>query len=114
MRRFWILVFALFFPLAVLAQSAAELSAEIEDDRGFLTGLLERSLSGAGRTVVIEGFEGALSSRATFSEMRIADEDGIWLTLRDGAIQWNRSALLRRRIDRAAARLGAAHAPSEV
>ena len=99
MRRFWILVFALFFPLAVLAQSAAELSAEIEDDRGFLTGLLERSLSGAGRTVVIEGFQGALSSRATFTEMRIADDDGVWLTLRDGAIQWNRSALLRRRIE---------------
>ncbi|MGZ3215023.1 translocation/assembly module TamB domain-containing protein [Paracoccus sp. T5] len=99
MRRFWIYVFALFFPLAVLAQSAAELSEQIEDDRGFLTGLLERNLSGAGRTVVIDGFEGALSSRATFSEIRIADEEGVWLTLRDGAIQWNRSALLRRRIE---------------
>lgn len=99
MRLFWITIFALLFPLAVLAQTAAELSEQIDDDRGFLTGLLERNLSGAGRTVVLEGFEGALSSRATFRELRIADDEGVWLTLRDGAIQWNRSALLRRRIE---------------
>ncbi|WP_410219517.1 translocation/assembly module TamB domain-containing protein [Paracoccus sp. (in: a-proteobacteria)] len=99
MRRFWIILVALFLPLAVLAQSAAELSQEIEDDRGFLTGLLERNLSGAGRQVVIDGFQGALSSRATFDEIRIADDEGVWLTLRNGAIQWNRSALLRRRIE---------------
>ncbi|MFN3525596.1 MAG: DUF490 domain-containing protein, partial [Paracoccus sp. (in: a-proteobacteria)] len=99
MRRFWITVFLLLFPLAVLAQTAAELSEQIDDDRGFLTGLLERNLSGAGRTVVLEGFEGALSSRATFRELRISDSEGVWLTLRDGAIQWNRSALLRRRIE---------------
>lgn len=99
MRRLWIILVALVFPLSVLAQSVAELSATVDDDRGFLTGLLERNLSDAGREVVIEGFEGALSSRATFREIRISDDDGTWLTLRDGAIQWNRSALLRRRIE---------------
>ncbi|MDM7458541.1 MAG: DUF490 domain-containing protein, partial [Paracoccus sp. (in: a-proteobacteria)] len=99
MKGFWISVAALLFPLVLLAQTAAELSEQIRDDRGFLTSLLERSLSDAGRTVVIDGFRGALSSRATFTEMRIADADGVWLTLRDGALQWNRSALLRRRIE---------------
>ncbi|CAM3161399.1 translocation/assembly module TamB domain-containing protein [Paracoccus nototheniae] len=99
MRTFWITLFAILFPLAVLAQSLTELAAGAEDDRGFLTGLLERNLSGAGRQVVIEGFEGALSSRATFTELRISDDDGAWLTLRNGAIQWNRSALLRRRVE---------------
>lgn len=99
MRSFWIIAFAILFPLGVLAQSAADISAEIDDDRGFLTGLLESNLSGAGRQVVIEGFQGALSSRATFTEMRILDDDGAWLTLRDGAIQWNRAALLRRRVE---------------
>ncbi|MDO5647022.1 translocation/assembly module TamB domain-containing protein [Paracoccus sp. (in: a-proteobacteria)] len=99
MRNIWIYLFALFLPMAAIAQTAAELSEQISDDRGFITGLLERNLSGAGRTVVIDGFEGALSSRATFREIRIADNEGVWLTLRDGAIQWNRSALLRRRIE---------------
>lgn len=99
MRRIWLWLFVLLFPLAVLAQSVAEISQEVDDDRGFLTRFLEKNLSGAGRVVHIEGFRGALSSRATFERITIADADGIWLTLNDGAIQWNRSALLRRRIE---------------
>lgn len=80
-------------------KSAAEISAEEPDDRGFLTRMLERNLSGNGREVRIVGFAGALSSRATFQEITITDPDGAWLTLRNGAIQWDRSALLRRRVE---------------
>ncbi|ARJ69084.1 translocation/assembly module TamB domain-containing protein [Paracoccus contaminans] len=80
-----------------IAAAAAALSAE--DDKGFITRFLERNLSGAGRQVIIRGFEGALSSRATFAELTIADADGVWITLRNGAIQWNRSALFARRIE---------------
>lgn len=65
-----------------------------EDDRGYLTAFLEDNLSGAGRQVVITGFEGALSSQAQIAEMTIADADGVWLTLRDVVLDWNRSALL--------------------
>lgn len=70
-----------------------------EDDKGFLTGLLERSLSGAGREVTITGFAGALSSRATIEEMTIADRDGVWLVLRGAVLDWNRAALLRGRVE---------------
>ncbi len=82
-----------------IAADAADLSAQVEDDKGFLTRFLEQNLSGAGRQVVITGFQGALSSRATFQSITIADADGVWLELKDGAIQWNRSALLGRRIE---------------
>ncbi|MBU3029044.1 translocation/assembly module TamB domain-containing protein [Paracoccus marinaquae] len=99
MRKTWLILAAILFPLIVLAQSAAELSEEVEDDRGFLTRLLERNLSGDGRQVSIQGFDGALSSRATFRQITIADADGTWLTLEDGAIQWHRAALLRGRVD---------------
>ncbi|WP_347138192.1 translocation/assembly module TamB domain-containing protein [Paracoccus sp. SSK6] len=99
MRKLWLILFAVLFPLSVMAQTAAEISRQESDDRGFLTRLLERNLSSAGREVVIEGFEGALSSRATFRRITIADGDGVWLTLNDGAIQWTRSALLRGRIE---------------
>ncbi len=99
MRKLWLIVFAILFPLSVMAQTAAEISRQESDDRGFLTRLLERNLSGAGREVVIDGFQGALSSRATFRRISIADANGVWLTLNDGAIQWNRSALLRGRIE---------------
>lgn len=74
-------------PLAALGQT---------DDRGWLTGRIETLLSDAGREVRIEGFAGALSSRATFDRLTIADEQGVWLTIRGGAMQWDRAALLSR------------------
>lgn len=68
-------------------------SAGWADDRGYLTALLEDNLSGAGRKVVITGFAGALSSQATIAELTIADDDGVWITLRNVVLDWNRSAL---------------------
>lgn len=70
-----------------------------EDDVGFLTRVLQDFLSDAGRDVRIRGFEGALSSRARIAELSIADDEGVWLILRDVAMHWNRAALLDRRID---------------
>lgn len=73
---------------------AAPPVAAQDTDRDYLTGLLEDRLSGAGRQVVITGFQGALSSQASLSELTIADDQGIWLTLRDVVLDWNRAALL--------------------
>ncbi|WP_090209511.1 translocation/assembly module TamB domain-containing protein [Yoonia litorea] len=70
-----------------------------DDDKGYLTTLIEDNLSGAGRSVEIVGFTGALSSEATIEQMTIADSEGIWLTLEDVVLTWNRSALLRGAID---------------
>ncbi|MBR3371686.1 MAG: translocation/assembly module TamB domain-containing protein [Rhodobacteraceae bacterium] len=70
-----------------------------ESDVGFLTRLLQDSLSDRGRAVRITGFRGALSSRATFDEMTIEDDDGVWLRVTGAALQWNRSALFQRRIE---------------
>ncbi|MEY4698292.1 MAG: hypothetical protein RIT14_2720, partial [Pseudomonadota bacterium] len=70
-----------------------------EADRGYLTALLEDSLSGAGREVTITGFSGALSSRAAIDSLTIADKDGVWLTLNDVLLDWSRSSLLRGVID---------------
>lgn len=98
MQRLLPLALCLFLPMAAAAQDAAE-TAQSDADRGWLTEFLEENLSSAGRDVRVEGFAGALSSRATFTSMSFADEDGVWLTIRDGAIQWNRSALLAGRIE---------------
>ncbi len=93
MRQFLIALTALamiWLPGSVTAQS---------DDRGFLQGFLEDSLSGAGREVRITGFEGALSSVATIEELTIADDEGVWLTLRDLSLDWSRAALLAGRLE---------------
>ncbi|MDT0681875.1 translocation/assembly module TamB domain-containing protein [Roseicyclus sp. F158] len=79
----------------VLATGVAH--AQEDRDVGLLQGFIEDRLSGGGRQIRIEGFEGALSSRATIDELTIADEEGTWFTLRNAVLDWNRSALLRGR-----------------
>jgi translocation and assembly module TamB len=92
LKRFLIIAAALIFATFATAQTE-------DDDKGFLTRQLENSLSGAGREVNIVGFAGALSSEATIAEMTIADTEGVWLTLRDVVMTWNRLALVRGAVD---------------
>jgi translocation and assembly module TamB len=82
-----------FLILAVMLLAGPALAQD--DDPGFLARFLQDRLSGAGRSVQISGFQGALSSRATIKEMTIADGEGIWLTLRGVTLDWNRAAVLR-------------------
>ncbi|MGR3496936.1 translocation/assembly module TamB domain-containing protein [Citreimonas sp.] len=86
----YILAFLLLLPMAAAAQN---------DDRGFIQGLLEDALSAEGRTVSIQGFEGALSSRATIERITVSDAQGVWLSAEDIALVWSRAALLRRRVE---------------
>ncbi|KQB14610.1 translocation/assembly module TamB [Rhodobacter capsulatus] len=88
----WLVVFLFLLPLPALAQEADP--AQTERDRSYLTGLIEDNLSGTGREIRLEGFRGALSSRASFDTLTIADDQGVWLTLRNGAVTWDRAALL--------------------
>ncbi|HVG48358.1 MAG TPA: hypothetical protein VM899_09525, partial [Rubellimicrobium sp.] len=94
MRLLPLLALTCALPLPLLAQDTQE-----EEDRGFLQGLIEDSLSSTARIVRIEGFEGALSSRATVARLTLADQEGVWLEATDLALDWNRSALLRGRIE---------------
>lgn len=68
-------------------------------DKGFLASTLEESLSGPGRVVTVTGFAGALSSKATMTELTVADASGVWLTLRGVVLDWNRAALLSGRVE---------------
>jgi len=94
MRVFW-LVLALLVPTLLWPT----LLAAQQDDKGYLTRLLQDSLSSAGRQVQIEGFQGALSSRASLTSLTIADDQGIWLTLHGVTLDWSRAALLRGRLE---------------
>ncbi len=95
MRRIFLTLLLLLAPLAAVAQE----TASEEADKGYLTELLQDVLSSAGRAVVIDGFQGALSSRATIERMTIADDAGIWLTVEGVVLDWNRAALLRGRLE---------------
>lgn len=84
--------------LAVSLVSLAGGPAAAQDDRTFLEGVLENALAGEGRDVQVSGFRGALSSTATIDRITFADPAGVWLTLEDVVLDWNRAALLRGRL----------------
>ncbi|MFO7805531.1 MAG: hypothetical protein R6V30_07650, partial [Paracoccaceae bacterium] len=74
-------------------------AAQDDDGQGYLTRLIQDNLSGDERIVRIQGFEGALSSEARLDRLTVADSEGVWLTLENVVLEWNRSALLRGSID---------------
>lgn len=83
----------------MLGLAASPAVADAEDDVGLLAGLLQSYLSDAGREVSIRGFQGALSSRASIESISIADDEGVWLILRNVVLDWNRAALFDRRVE---------------
>lgn len=85
------------FTLGLAAPALAQDQAE--EDKSFIENWLQDNLSGAGRDVTVTGFRGALSSNATLQSLTIADENGVWLTLRDASLVWSRSALLAGRLE---------------
>ena len=93
MRIFIFLITLFSLTIPALAQSDAE------EDKGYLQGFLEDTLSDVGRDIRITGFQGALSSNAQLDELTIADDQGIWLTLKGVSLIWSRSALLRGRLE---------------
>lgn len=81
------------------APQTADGAEQSNRDRDWLTGLIEDKLSGEGRQIRLDGFKGAFSSKATFDALTISDADGPWLTIRNGAMSWSRSALLTGKIE---------------
>lgn len=69
-----------------------------EEQGGFLERMIEDNLSGEGRDVVIRGFKGILGGKATLETLTISDNEGVWLTITDATLDWNRAALLRGRL----------------
>ncbi|MGJ8610678.1 MAG: translocation/assembly module TamB domain-containing protein, partial [Octadecabacter sp.] len=79
--------------------SGAAVAQDNEDDRNFITGLIEDAINNDDLTVRLINFQGALSSEATADMITIADPDGVWLQLDDLTLSWNRSALLSGRVE---------------
>lgn len=80
----------------VCALCVAPFAAFAQSDEGTrLERLIERTLSDEGRIIDVTGFRGALSTRAQFDRLTIADDEGIWLTMDDAVLDWDLSALLR-------------------
>ncbi|KIC43689.1 hypothetical protein RA28_18780 [Ruegeria sp. ANG-S4] len=71
--------------------------AQDEDGGSMIERFLQDTLSGDDQNVRVVGLEGALSSRATIQEITVADDEGVWLTIKGAELDWNRLGLLRGR-----------------
>lgn len=78
---------------------AARSPSQAQSDQGVLASLISRLLSTPATRVSIGSIEGALSSNAVIRDVRIADRDGVWLTLDRAQLIWSRTALLRGTLD---------------
>jgi len=95
MRRFLITVVTLFAGL--LGWIAIGLGQDAE--RSAFIQFVEEQISSPSYQIRLNGLEGTLSSDVTLESITIADEDGIWLTVKSPRMVWTRSALLRGRLE---------------
>ncbi|MGI8568240.1 MAG: translocation/assembly module TamB domain-containing protein [Methylocella sp.] len=70
-----------------------------DEDKGVLADLISRALSTPTSSISIGGIDGALSSDATVRDIKVADRDGVWVTVNRIRIVWRRLALLQRRLE---------------
>ncbi len=82
---------------ATLILTAPPVVAQEDGGGSMLENFLQDTLSGDNQNVTVTGLQGALSARATIEEITIADNEGVWLTIRDAQLDWNRLALIRGR-----------------
>lgn len=85
--------------ISLLCWTTAATAQTNDDDRDFITGLIEDSVSNDDFTVRLINFQGALSSEATADSITLGDAEGVWLQLDGLTITWNRSALLSGRVE---------------
>jgi len=83
----------------VFLSSALSANAQDRDDNGFIISYLEDSISTENFILRLSGVTGLLASEADVKTITIADRDGVWLTITDAHILWNRASLLRGRVD---------------
>lgn len=88
-----ILLLSTAFGLAQVSPLAAQDSPEPEPS--YLENFLKDTLSSDSQYINVTGLSGALSSQASIAQLTVADEDGIWLDLKEVQLDWNRLALLR-------------------
>lgn len=73
--------------------------AQESSDQGTVASLLSWALSTPANRVTVGQVVGALSSDVEVRDVRVADKDGVWLTVDRAKLVWSRTALFSRRLE---------------
>jgi translocation and assembly module TamB len=73
--------------------------AQEEEEKSRFVRFVEQTISTPDRQISLGRIEGALSSDVRISDITIADAEGVWLRINNVHLVWNRSALLRGKLD---------------
>ncbi len=95
MRR----ITAIFTVLTCLLTAAIAYAQSDAEEKSTFVSFVENQLSAPNRQISLNGLKGSLSSNVELDSITISDEDGIWLTIVEPKLVWNRSALLRGRLE---------------
>lgn len=99
LRRSMILIVSTAVMVLGILWMAAGTPGQAQSDQSALANLISRLLSTPTTRVTIGAIDGALSSNAVIRDVRIADRDGVWLSLDRARLVWTRTALLRGRLE---------------
>ena len=88
---------AAFLGLALVAPAFAQQGEE--EEKGRFVRFVEDKLSSDTAQIRLNGLEGSLSSNVRLQSITVADQDGVYLTIENPVLEWNRSALLRGKLD---------------
>lgn len=89
----------IFASLFILIALTGSLFAQEEAARSSLISFVENKLSAPNRQIRLNGIQGTLSSNVSFTSITISDDEGVWLTIVEPQLIWNRSALLLGRLE---------------
>jgi translocation and assembly module TamB len=81
-------------PVALVAQDMNN-----EEQKSWLTTLVENQLSTPERQIRLSNIEGILGSDVSIREITIADQEGVWLRVNNASLNWNQAALLTGRLE---------------
>ncbi|MBD8066730.1 translocation/assembly module TamB domain-containing protein [Devosia sp. PTR5] len=84
-------------PVALVAQDVQSMSNE--EQKSWLTNLVQDQLSTPERQISISNIDGALGSNVSIRQITIADQEGVWLRINDVALDWNQAALFTGRLE---------------
>ncbi len=90
---------AAFFVAGAVLLVSTLATRSADDEKGLLSSLLSRALSTPAARVSIGSVQGALFSDSTITDIKISDRDGVWLEIDKVRLDWQRTALVFRKLE---------------